>query len=79
MVTFTKDSIIVKIKTKDPIENWLTLIQTCERVTQFLLTNEDKHPNDYDLYLFGELKEALLKLDLSYKQVKEIEKILLVA
>lgn len=76
MVSFTKNSIIIKIDSDDPFEDWLQLIKGCETVTPFLLTNEDKHPNDYDLYWFGELKRALFNLDVSHGQGKAIRQIL---
>lgn len=76
MVTFTKDSINVKIESDRPFEDWLGLLQSCERVIPFLLTNEEKHPNNFDLFWFLELKEALAKPKITFDQQREIEKVL---
>lgn len=76
MVSFTKDSIVIKIDSDRPFEHWLEMLRSLEEITPFLVTNQHWHPFDSDLWWFIELKKALLEPEITFNQQREIEKVL---
>ncbi|WP_026996932.1 hypothetical protein [Flectobacillus major] len=80
MVTFTKDSIVITVKSvESPFQDWQMINRSLSGLLMLIMSNEDFPVHAYETFWFVELKSALSELNISYEQGKQIEKLLAVA
>ncbi|MEA5139834.1 hypothetical protein [Arcicella rigui] len=80
MVHFTKDSIVITIKSvENPFRDWQMMNQTFSELLMVMLSNKDIPINDYETFWFVLLKSALSELDISAEQTRQINELLTVA
>lgn len=79
MVSFTKDSIIIKVESQQPFEDWQMINKSLSDLLILIMSNKDFPIHDYESFWFIAIKSALSELDITYEQRKQIENILVVA